>query len=121
MKAFNGNRIRYHVLNSLMLIHLLLQTGCTAERVVPPHSDTTPPEAITDLRTIDPTINSISLTWTAPGDNEELGRASEYDIRLSTSRIDLTNWDTQAIQCTNMPIPGDHGSTEIFIHFSSTI
>jgi hypothetical protein len=42
--------------------------------------DTTPPSAVTDLATTDPTSNSIKLTWTAPGDDGNTGTATTYDI-----------------------------------------
>ncbi|GAG18220.1 unnamed protein product, partial [marine sediment metagenome] len=54
--------------------------------------DATWPSKITDLDAVDATANSITLNWTAPGDNFDLGTAAEYDIRYSTSDITETNW-----------------------------
>ncbi|RCV64105.1 PKD repeat-containing protein [Methanophagales archaeon] len=75
--------------------------------------DTTPPAAVTDLATSDPSSHSITLTWTAPGDDEDTGTATKYDIRYSTSAITGANWDS-AVQCTDEPTPQEAGSTETF-------
>jgi hypothetical protein len=83
----------------------------TIETPVP---DTTPPAKVTDLSTGNPTSRSISLTWTAPGDDGNEGTATEYDIRYSTSEIIEANWNS-ATQCTGEPSPQVAGSTETFI------
>jgi hypothetical protein len=62
--------------------------------------DPTPPSAVTDLATTDPTSNSIKLIWTAPGDDGNTGTATTYDIRyLNETPIAESNW-ASAIQCT---------------------
>jgi hypothetical protein len=41
------------------------------------------------------TTNSVTLIWTAPGDDGTLGRASRYDLRYSANAIsgtDTTSW-----------------------------
>ncbi len=50
--------------------------------------DTTPPANVTDLSVSTATTNSLTLTWTAPGDDGNNGTAAEYDIRYATSNID---------------------------------
>jgi hypothetical protein len=75
--------------------------------------DTTPPSAITDLTVSSSTANSITLTWTAPGDDGSVGVAAEYDIRYSTSEITDANWDIAA-QCANEPKPKEAGNFETF-------
>ena len=75
--------------------------------------DATWPNAVTDLAISNLTDNSISLTWTAPGDNFALGTATTYDIRYSTSEIDDTNWDS-ATQVTTPPTPQAGGAVETF-------
>jgi len=75
--------------------------------------DTTPPSAITDLAISNPTPDSITLTWTAPGDDGDVGTASEYDIRYSTEIINEENWDS-ATQVVGEPAPGPAGTQEIF-------
>jgi len=71
-------------------------------------SDTTPPNAITDLTTSNPTTTSITLTWTAPGDDNSIGTAASYDIRYSTSSITTSNW-ASATQATGEPILSHQG------------
>jgi hypothetical protein len=61
--------------------------------------------------------NAIALTWTAPGDDGATGRASQYDVRYSTSNIsgtDTTTWWNQATQCTGEPVPQTAGANESF-------
>ncbi len=67
-------------------------------------SDTVAPAAVTNLATSSPTTSSITLTWTAPGDNGSTGTATTYDIRYSTSTINAGNW-ASATQVTGEPAP----------------
>jgi subtilisin family serine protease len=50
--------------------------------------DATPPAAITSLDADTPTSYSLTLHWTATGDDGATGTAAEYDIRYSTSTLD---------------------------------
>jgi hypothetical protein len=54
---------------------------------------------------------SITLTWTAPGDDGNYGTAKEYDIRYSTTMITEDNWDT-ATQVVGEPTPRPAGTVE---------
>jgi hypothetical protein len=74
-------------------------------------SDTTRPAPVTDLATSNPTSNSVTLTWTAPGDDSNTGTASQYDIRYSTSNITPSIWNS-ATQCGDEPTPKVAGSSE---------
>ena len=75
--------------------------------------DTTPPAAISDLATSEPTDHSITLTWTAPGADGNTGTAETYDIRYSTSEITEGNWNS-ATQCEEEPAPQEAESSETF-------
>ncbi len=66
--------------------------------------DVTAPAAITNLTASNPTVSSIDLSWTAPGDNEGSGTAASYDIRYSTASITESNWDS-ATQVSSEPTP----------------
>ena len=76
-------------------------------------TDSSPPDAISDLATGTVTTSSIDLSWTAPGDNGATGTATTYDVRYSTSTITAGNWATAA-QATGEPAPQVAGSAETF-------
>ncbi len=76
--------------------------------------DTTPPDAVTDLAVSNATTHSLTLTWTAPGDDGNNGTATEYDIRYATSNIDNETWEF-AIQASGEPAPRPAGSNETFV------
>jgi uncharacterized delta-60 repeat protein len=57
--------------------------------------DTAPPATIVDLEASSPTVRSITLTWTAPGDSGMAGNATGYVVKYSTSGpITSSNWDS---------------------------
>jgi chitodextrinase len=56
---------------------------------------------------------SITLNWTAPGDDGSVGTATQYDIRYSTSTITDANW-ASATQATGEPAPKAAGAAETF-------
>jgi len=67
-------------------------------------SDTTAPDAVSDLATGMITPSSIALSWTAPGDDGNTGTATVYDIRYSTAMITAGNW-ASATQVSGEPTP----------------
>jgi hypothetical protein len=56
---------------------------------------------------------TVTLSWTAPGNNGLVGLASQYDIRYSTSPITNANWAV-ATKVSNLPAPKPAGNREIF-------
>jgi alpha-tubulin suppressor-like RCC1 family protein len=76
-------------------------------------ADTTPPAAVTGLAASGATTASVTLTWTAPGDDGSAGTASTYDIRYSTAAMTEANW-ASASQCSGEPAPKVAGSAETF-------
>jgi uncharacterized delta-60 repeat protein len=77
--------------------------------------DASPPVAITDLTTSDSTATSITLTWTAPGDDEYSGTATGYWVKYSTSgQITALNWGS-ATNFTQSWTPLPAGSKEIHV------
>jgi hypothetical protein len=74
-------------------------------------SDASAPAAITDLAASDPTSNSMTLSWTAPGDDDKSGTASQYDIRYSAASISEANWPS-ATQVSGEPAPQVAGSSQ---------
>lgn len=69
------------------------------------------PSTIANLGTGNETSSSIRLTWTAPGDDGNLGTASQYDIRYSMSNITAGNF-ASATAVTGEPAPSAPGSAE---------
>jgi hypothetical protein len=76
--------------------------------------DTTPPASIVDLkvyRTYIPSSSKLILEWTTPGDDENEGTASAYDIRYATFPINESNWNL-AIKANVSITPSSAGSKE---------
>ncbi len=76
-----------------------------------PTEDTISPDAVTDLALSNPSGSAMTVSWTAPGDDESAGTASSYDLRYSTSAITDANWST-ATQVSGEPAPSAAGSGE---------
>jgi hypothetical protein len=77
--GITGTTLRY-----LEMYNLMGDPSMAVTMQIPP--DTTPPDPITDLITVNPTSNSITLNWTAPFDST-FGGIATYDIRYSTTMI----------------------------------
>ncbi len=75
--------------------------------------DTTPPARIIDLTVTSSTTSSITLNWTSPGDDNNSGTATSYDLRYSTSPITAGNW-ASATQAVGEPTPLVAGSSQSF-------
>jgi hypothetical protein len=54
---------------------------------------------------------TVTLAWTAPGDDGQTGRAQAYDIRYSTSSLGEANWGS-ATQVQGEPVPQTAGQRE---------
>uniref|UniRef100_A0A667HSJ2 Calcium-activated chloride channel regulator 1 n=2 Tax=Lynx canadensis TaxID=61383 RepID=A0A667HSJ2_LYNCA len=79
-----------------------------------PLPDLYPPSQITDLEA---TLNGdeINLTWTAPGDNFDVGKVQWYIIRISGSILDLRDNFDNALQVnTTDLLPNEANSKETF-------
>ncbi|XP_006984809.1 calcium-activated chloride channel regulator 4A [Peromyscus maniculatus bairdii] len=83
---------------------------------IPPYPlpDQYPPSQITDLHA---TLEGedISLTWTAPGEDLDVGKVQQYIIRISENVIDLRdNFDgAHQVNTTNL-LPNEANSKETF-------
>ncbi|MFN8548525.1 MAG: fibronectin type III domain-containing protein [Candidatus Eisenbacteria bacterium] len=73
--------------------------------------DTTPPATVSNLAATSPTTSSLTLTWTAPGDDGTSGQAQVYDLRYSTSPITAQNW-AGCTQVSGEPFPKPAGQNE---------
>ncbi|XP_055978829.1 calcium-activated chloride channel regulator 1 [Sorex fumeus] len=80
-----------------------------------PIPDLFPPCQITDLKA---RIQGekINLTWTAPGDDYDYGRAYKYIIGISTNILDLRDKFNESLQVnTSDLIPQEANSKEVFV------
>ena len=57
---------------------------------------------------------SMTLLWTAPGDDGDAGRAAGYDLRYSTSAVgaDTSGWWGSAIAAISLPMPSISGQSD---------
>jgi chitodextrinase len=56
--------------------------------------------------------NSVTLTWTTPGDDSLSGTASQFDIRYSLSPITLANFTSATRFTTGVPAPAAPGTSQ---------
>lgn|GEM_PF-1801382 len=55
--------------------------------------------------------NSVTLSWTAPGDDGAVGQAAQYDIRYAAEPMTSENWSA-ATSVSNPPSPQTAGNSE---------
>lgn len=58
----------------------------------------------------EPTDFTVTLYWTAPGDNGNTGTASEYDLRYSLQTLTEANWASSPR--IDIPVPQIAGTNE---------
>ncbi|KAB0390046.1 hypothetical protein E2I00_013789, partial [Balaenoptera physalus] len=81
-----------------------------------PIPDLFPPCKITDLKAKIQGDSLINLTWTAPGDDYDHGRAHKYIIGISTYILDLRDKFNDSLQVnTTDLIPKEANSEEVFV------
>lgn len=68
------------------------------------------PEAVGQVRTLS-TADTITLRWTAPGDDGTIGQASRYDIRYATGPMTEQNFSSTT-PVSNPPYPQAAGREE---------
>lgn len=76
--------------------------------------DSISPARIDDLVVTETTQTTITLEWSAPGDDGSVGTASAYDIRYASIEINDATW-ADAISISDPPIPKQPGELETFI------
>lgn len=69
------------------------------------------PYNILDLRVVSVSDTSVTLTWTATGDDADVGTCTTYDMRYYHTWINYDNWE-DAIQVTGEPSPKLAGSAD---------
>lgn len=98
-------------------VALLLLSACSDDSGSP---DTTAPAAVLDLTVQDSSGSSVTLVWTAPGDDGASGRAAQYDIRCAADLLSSGNWDAAAVvDTTRVPKPGGQAETLVVAGLSA--
>ncbi|MBM4028228.1 MAG: hypothetical protein FJ280_22970, partial [Planctomycetes bacterium] len=69
--------------------------------------------AVNDLAVSKTSQNSVTLSWTVPGEQAVTGPPDTYDIRYTDSPITQANWET-ATQVSGEPVPGSFGEAQSF-------
>ena len=118
----NTDSLRVRGLQPLTTYYFLIKTadevpnwsGYSNVAVKTTSGDITPPSAIANLSITGSTGTSLSLSWTAPGDDGSTGTASSYDIRYSTSPITNANWSSATV-ATGEPAPTAAGTAQAFV------
>ena len=103
------------VVSVLCILCVAIGLSCSDDDPTGPDNgtaDTTPPAAVSDLVAGLPTASSITLTWTAVGDDSLSGTADRYDIRYTADS--LATWEDMAA-VTAPPAPKPAGETESFV------
>jgi Tol biopolymer transport system component len=75
--------------------------------------DQTPPAAVSDLAIAGSTITTLTLRWTAPGNDGNSGTASSYEIRSSTTTITAGTWGSATL-VAGVPTPLLAGTIQTF-------
>lgn len=74
-------------------------------------SDLEAPGAITDLSVLGSSAASVTLQFTAPGDDGAIGQCTSYDVRYSTTAINAANFNL-ATRATGIRTPALAGVNE---------
>ena len=72
------------------------------------------PSQVNDLRVTAVTPTTVTLEWTAPGDEDTVGTAAQYDLRYKTGQLSWENWD-DAIPVSGEPAPSPSGSPDSMV------
>jgi WD40 repeat protein/chitodextrinase len=75
--------------------------------------DKIPPARIVDLRVTGTSKDGITISWTAPGNNLNVGKVDHYDIRYADFPITEADWE-KAIPLKNPPLPENAGTTQTY-------
>jgi len=109
--GLSANTLYYFALKTLDEVPNVSDISNVASATTLATPDTTAPAAVSDLAMTSVTASAVSLSWTAPGDDNNSGTAVIYDLRYSTSNITGANFDS-ATQVGGEPAPSVAGSSE---------
>lgn len=94
---------------------IVLASGCGSESEPPSGPDVQAPSPILDLLAQATDADSaLLLSWTAPGDDGDHGRAARYEIRYSLQPPASADWE-ESLEPTIGPVPSPAGSPETWV------
>lgn len=112
----SGNSFKRNVtlLKVVFIVVIIATTGCLAVNGALA-ADAIPPSVITDLGTSQTSSTSITLIWTAPGNDGDQGTATGYELRyFTTGPLTDQTWSLGTV-VTGVPSPQAAGSSESFL------
>jgi len=101
------------LLRVIAALALVAAAACNNDVNTPPPGDTTAPSRVTDLTILSAGDSTLTLQWTAPGDDGHAGKATSYQIRWSHAAINAINFST-ATAVANPPAPLTGGTVQQF-------
>jgi hypothetical protein len=112
----SSDRVKAKILAAVDPLRLLEERSISGGRLNAYNSlekDSIQPSPAIDLRVTDKTFYSVTLSWSATGDDRRIGTAKLYDMRYSTALISEENWES-ATKTLGEPKPQSTGSTETY-------
>jgi hypothetical protein len=110
-KKDNDSTVVSHTVTAVSSPPVLILSNTSGEE---PPEDITPPGRIDDLNAVPGEAHGeCDLSWTAPGDDENIGTAAYYVIKYSTVPITEVNW-ASASDVSNPPVPLEAGTFQTF-------
>jgi hypothetical protein len=97
-----------------LLILAVVILSCSDDNLVGQSRDVAAPRAVYDLAVGNATDVSLTISWTAPGDDGSTGTATQYDIRFAKDSITMESWAI-AFQAGNEPTPQAAGTAESLV------
>ncbi len=97
-----------------ILISYILIISCSKSGTGKDADDGNTPYVILDLNVKAFDDSTATLSWTATGDDADVGTASKYDLRYYSNWINWANWDS-ATQLTGEPKPRPAGQTDTMV------
>jgi hypothetical protein len=98
----------------VVFIGFLILFSCSKHGGLDNEEDENTPYLVLDLTVATVTDSSVTLRWTATGDDADQGTATTYDIRYYKYQISPSNWDS-ATQVTGEPLPKPGGETDSMV------
>jgi formylglycine-generating enzyme required for sulfatase activity len=87
--------------------------GCSSDDGGTSPDDSTAPAAITDLIVQQTGASSVTVRWSAPGDDGATGQAATYDLRFMAGEASAYSW-AGATAAAGLPAPQTAGTTQSY-------